>query len=1362
MSTNKSAAIRPVLKRGQFTEAPDTEVDYEFESPSQFFGHELNLVPAMSSVTAQRSFYTSKFFNQALPIHNGEAPLVQTLKDPKTGETFEEAIGPKMGAVIADDDDDGSTIVDVKPDYIKYKNKNGEEKTKNLYNNFAFNRKSVTGDTIVTIKRKNEVQETIKISDYTPGQDDYIWSIDTETYCGSWKKINGFLKHKNDKKLYKVYYKSGRTVSVTEDHSLITLNENAELVPILPKDVKLGYTRSPVVLSPSTNKIIKNTSYYWGVLAGLYLAEGCITNSNTICIAVKPKNRQQEIINLVRYLSNNKIYVYITSERVSFSDFLISSWLKAFCGQKSGNKFISDSIYTESSAFKLGLINGYMSGDGCLWLDTNNTIQLTAVTTSITLRDGLVKVLSSLGVFCTLFDAPRTYINENWNNGFGFRISNSFINKLDKWFFYKDREDKLLSFKKDIYRNSTFEMFNISDELIKSLYKDAKNCGISYKDKNKLYHARESGNVSKNALLDLGFITNRRLMNICKSNTCWDPIMEIKEIEHEDYVYDFCVEDSEMFAVNGGLIVHNTFLTNLPLVKPGDTIKKGQLLARSNYTNDKGVFNMGLNARIAIVPYKGWSYEDGVVISEDFAKKLASEHMYSFSQDFQSAADKKQTVTGKDHFASLFPKKFDTEKLKNINDDGVVKVGTIVKQGDPLILATKPRMVSSKDSELGRLSKYLGRTRTDASLKWEHEADGVVTDVVKTKNGWKVNVASIQPARPGDKVSIGRSGSKGTITKIIPQNLVPRTIDGKPVDVLFNPLGIPSRVNANLIYAMMLGKIAEKTGKTIKVPAFGKSTDKKWYDYVSELMKENGVTDTEPLYDPEKDRILDQPVTVGTDYIIKMHHTAESKYSARGLGSYSSDLQPLKGGTEGSFSKRFSGLEAGGLLSAGAYEFIKDAIHLRGQRNDDYWRAVRNGETPSLAKKSPFVWDKYLALMQGAGINTLQKPNGVLQASPFTDKQFEALNPKELENPYIVDLKTMKPVEGGLFDPANSLTGRWGKITLNEPYPNPGFEDAIASLLNIRKQDMYKIMTGAEQLGKFGTGTKALQKALASIDMEKMFNEAKEQFKHGPKSSKQKALNKMKYIKGLEKNELTPDALMITRIPVIPAKFRPYSAMGDTFIPGDVNELYKDVYQMRDAQKELQQELGEKEAIANSLNMYNSIKALYGFGESMNKKLKQRGVSGFMNKLVGGTSKFSFLNRSVTSTPDDFTGRSVIDVDPDLGMDEVGLPIKMAFTMFAPYIQQRLVQQGMNPAEAIKAVENKTDAAKKALENIVESRYVTISRAPAWHKYNMIGAKVKLHDSNNITVSPLYTKGMGADFDGDFQLGHVYMLIKKS
>lgn len=868
MSTIKPKT-REALKRGQFVEVNDDEVDYEFTSPSQFFSQNLTLLPMISTVQSQRQFYTDKFFNQALPLVHGEAPLVRALKDEKTGETFDSYVGNQAGVVRADDEDDGAVVTDITPDYIKYKTRDGKLKSKSLYNNFAFNRK--------------------------------------------------------------------------------------------------------------------------------------------------------------------------------------------------------------------------------------------------------------------------------------------------------------------------------------------------------------------------------------------------------------------------------TFINNTPVINKGDTIKKGQLLAKSNYTDKEGNLNMGINARIAVVPYKGWSFEDAVVISEDFAKRLASEHMYSMSQDFSSADERKNTTTNRDHFTSLFPKKFTKDQLVNIGDNGVVKVGTVVKKGDPLVLATRPRMVSSKDSDLGRLSKYLGKTRTDASLSWEHEADGVVTDVVQTKYGWKVNVKSEQPARPGDKLSIGRSGSKGTISKIIPQHLVPRTLDGRPVDVLFNPLGVPSRVNANLIMSMMLGKVADKTGKPIKVKSFN-NRDEKWYEYVENLMKEHNVTDVEDLYDPEKDRLLDNPVTIGNDYIIKMHHTAESKFSARGAGPvYTSDEQPARGGDEGLMSKQYSGLENNGILSAGAYEIAKDAIHLRGQKNDDYWRAVRNGETPTLAKKSPFVWDKYIALMQGAGINTIDRGNGILQASPFTDRQFSAMNPKELDNPYIVDLNTMKPVPGGLFDTSNSLTDRWGKITLNEPYPNPGFEDAIANLLDMKKSDMYKVMTGEKDLnGK--VGTKALHTALKSIDMDKMKDEAKQQFKHGPKSLKQKALNTMRYIKGLKSNGLTPDELMITMVPIIPAKFRPYSAMGDTFIPGDVNELYKDVFQMRNAQKQLEQELGSEEAMQNSMNMYASIKALYGFGDSLNKKIQQRGVSGFLDKLVGGTSKFSYLNRHVNAKPVDLTARSVIDVDPDLGMNEIGLPTRMAYTLFGPYIQQKLVQWGMSPAEAVEAI----------------------------------------------------------------------------
>lgn len=983
-----------------------------------------------------------------------------------------------------------------------------------------------------------------------------------------------------------------------------------------------------------------------------------------------------------------------------------------------------------------------------------------------------------------------------------------------------------------------------------------------------------------------------------------------------------------------------TFVTNIPTVKVGDKVKSGQVLAKTNYTNDNGDLAIGLNARVAVVPYKGWTYEDSLVVSQDFANRMASEQMYGFNQDKDDPDA--GLKTGKTHFTSLYPDKFNKNQLSNINDNGVIKEGSVVHKGDPLILSTKARVISSNDVELGRLSKYLKNTRNDASIVWDHDADGEVVDVVKNKNGWVVNVKSKTPIVPGDKIttlngnkcyhpdtevftkqgwkkiaditinddvaalfdanrflfnddkgkkrikkqqmlyakfvkpiattsyyyngvmcelntakaaycvtpnhrvfsranrrsrprweckdavelytlrsrriflSIDESNlsnnyttdnfdidftitkvndkaynissyegmvyccqvpglgviltrykgkiiwnGNSTISQVIPMNEMPRTLDGKPVDIVFNPLAWPSRVNAAAMYSLMLGKVAEKTGKRYILPSYNKSNES-WYDMVEKELKDNNLSDVEPLYDPLEDRVLDNPVVVGNDYFVKLHHLGESKLSGRSTGIYSGDLQPLKGGDEGAKSKRYSGLENAAIISSGAYNIIKDAIHLRGQKNDDYWRAVRMGETPHLSKSSPFVWDKYLAIMQGAGLNAVDKGNGIMQMSPFTDKQFERMLPVELENAHIVDLKDLKPVKGGLFDPAMSLTNKWGKITLTEPYPNPGFEDAITSLLGIKKSDMYEIMKGEKSLSKYGTGNMAIRKALADIDMDAMLKDSKEAFKSGPKSSKQKALNRMRYIDGLQRNGLSPDELMITRIPVLPTKFRPYSIMGDTFLPGDANELYKDVYQMNQVQKELKAELGNDSMRENAMNMYNSIKALYGFGDSMNRKLQQRGVSGFMDKLVGGTSKFSYLNRAVNSKPVDMSGRSVIEMSPDLTMDEIDLPNKLAYKIFAPYIQGELVKNGMKPKDAIKAIEERDEeTAGKALDIVMKKRPTWYSRAPSWHRYNVLGGWAKRHEGNNILISPVVSTGLTADNDGDAQVAHVYIAVKK-
>jgi hypothetical protein len=968
-----------------------------------------------------------------------------------------------------------------------------------------------------------------------------------------------------------------------------------------------------------------------------------------------------------------------------------------------------------------------------------------------------------------------------------------------------------------------------------------------------------------------------------------------------------------------------TMLTNYPLVKAGDKISRDKsknppILAKTNFTDNNGTLNMGLNARVGFVPYKGWSMDDAVVISEDFAKKMTSQHMYQYSE----ANDSKDIKTGKDHFKAFYPDKFNKEQMDKIDDNGVIKAGTVVNPGDPLIVSTRSRVVSSNDANLGRLSKYLKTTRLDSSQVWDHDTPGVVTDVVKTNDGYKVNVETFAPMQEGDKmcyhpdtevftedgwknitdiklgdkvvalttdlsgkpsgyklsdvieihkyklnndtlygyedehvaqlvtgnhncaincldkltyetanllsysskdeqfisvspdfdlnngndlkytfinknnvykaydycgevIGIGvnafshiiltryhnkpifsgnstRSGNKLTVSHILPQNEMPRTKDGKPLDVLFNQLGLVSRVNANMMYEAMLGKVAEKTGKKYKLPTFNKDSEK-WYDFVENELKKNNLSDVEHVYDPVIDRDLDQPIAVGNAYFLKLHHTSDSKLSSRGQGIYDQNEMPVKGGEEGMMAKRHSNLESNAILSSGAYNVIKDAIHLRGQRNDDYWRKVRMGQTPSLAKKSPFIWDKYIALMQGAGINAKRADNGdSIQATPFTDKDFALFNPVEIKNDGIIDFKNMKPISGGLFDPALTVGNRWGKITLDRPYPNPAFEDTIISLLGLKRSTFNDILAGKESLLKYGTGTKAIYNALSDIDIDKDLEQAKQDFKYGPKSKKQQALNRIMALDGLKNNRMKPEEFMITKVPVIPPKFRPYSIMGkDTFLPGDANELYQDVINMAHTQGEILQELGPDEADKNVPNVYKSLKALYGYGEPASRKLKQRGVSGFLQKLIGGTSKFSQWNRNVISKPVDFSARGVIDANPEISMDELGIPYEMGFEIYSPYIQRELVKRGLSPKDALQNIKDQTKMAKDALQAVVDGgRWITASRAPAWFKMGVLGFKPVFHEGKNILLPPVVSSGLGADFDGDCQWGHVFVCLRDS
>lgn len=795
-----------------------------------------------------------------------------------------------------------------------------------------------------------------------------------------------------------------------------------------------------------------------------------------------------------------------------------------------------------------------------------------------------------------------------------------------------------------------------------------------------------------------------------------------------------------------------TRITNFPQVKVGDKIKKGQLVASSNYTDKNGTTAFGVNARIGLVPYKGWSMDDAVVVSESFAKKMASDHMYTFSQP-----EDKGLQISRDKFVSTFGDKYTKDQLANIGENGVVKEGTILKKDDPILLAMKPRIISSTDSQLGTLSKYIKNTKQDASLKWDGDNDGVVTSVAKGKNGWVVNVQTFENLQPGDKLA-ERSGNKSTTSKIIPDSEMPYTEDGQPLDILLNPLGIPSRMNASLIMEMMLGKIAKKTGKPFKLSEF--RDDSNWLDFVEKKLKENNLTDTERVYDPKLQRFLDNPITVGNAYILKIHHTGRAGLSARNQGAYDSGWQqPLKGGDEGAHAKRLSGLEATSMLSAGAYNVLNDAMTLRGQKNDEYWRAVRNGQNPEMPRKSPFSWDKYLAVLSGSGLYAKEMTNGNLRLGPYTDKILEQQKPQEITLPEIVD-NEMNPVQGGLFDPMLSVGNKWGKITLDEPYPNPAFESAITSLLGITNKQFNAIIQGKEDLKNYGSGPQAIHKALKNVDTKQLELDAKETIKNGTKTKKPQAIKLLNVLEGIKRNELKPEDFMISAIPVLPPRFRPYAMVGDTFIPGDANELYKELIHVRDNVRDSKKVFDDKDLGDEKSALYNAIKAAYGFGEPVGKKLRDRKVSGFMSSLIGDTSKFSSWQRNVVSKPQDFTGSAVIDVDPDLGFDEMSMPNEMAWHLFAPYISQYMTRAGMSLEQATKEIKDRTPRAEQYLDKVMQDKVVFATRSPSWHKYNSLGFHAKRHEGKNILLNGLAETGMNGDHDGDKIMVHVPALPK--
>ncbi len=298
-------------------------------------------------------------------------------------------------------------------------------------------------------------------------------------------------------------------------------------------------------------------------------------------------------------------------------------------------------------------------------------------------------------------------------------------------------------------------------------------------------------------------------------------------------------------------------------------------------------------------------------------------------------------------------------------------------------------------------------------------------------------------------------------------------------------------------------------------------------------------------------------------------------------------------------------------------------------------------------------------------------------------------------------------------------------------------------------------MTEAPQIDPKFTGPEAIEAALASLDLDQLENEQREVIRLRKKTARPRAVRLLNIIQGLRKNNVTPKDLMIRQVPVIPPGFRPFSITGDTFIPGDANEMYRDLMEYKRVYEQQASIFGHQGAAPVYGDLVNAVRATYGYGESPNPKIRGRAVKGFFDVVVGTNPKTSFYQSKMIAKPVDTVGRGVIIPDADLDMDEVGVPEEMAWKLYANYIQRRLVTGGMSPAGALQHVKDRSPQARKALDDELVKRPVVITRSPAWHKFNVVGQRPKLVGGDAIRINTYITEGQNADFDGDTMSIHV-------
>ena len=792
-------------------------------------------------------------------------------------------------------------------------------------------------------------------------------------------------------------------------------------------------------------------------------------------------------------------------------------------------------------------------------------------------------------------------------------------------------------------------------------------------------------------------------------------------------------------------------------IKVGDQVVAGQNLGEINFSKG-GELAIGRNLKTAYIPYKGWNFEDAIVISDTASNKLSAEQGKKIVIDLEEVKISKKTfAVYQAGWVSRFGIAFN-----NLDSDGIIKKGAKIKYGEPLFVGLKKRTNSEGDYLTGLASKSLKSPYMAKIKTWEEDAEGEVVAVQKSGNRLTVVVKYHTKVKVGDKLA-NRFGGKGVVSLILPDDDMPRTKDGNPTEILLSPATIVTRKNPGQLFELATAKVAKKLGVPIQISNFG---DKDNLTLVKNLMAQENVSDKEELFDANGESLGN--IVVGPSYIMRLEKKTTENYSARsaagtppGNWHYDEDKRPVKSRGAGGGAKNVGSLTLYAMMSHNAKNFLRDAATYKGEKNDEFWRAYMLGH-PLPPPKVPFTTDKLMAMLRGAGIDA-KKEGSTLKLVPFTDKEIDTLSYGEIKEPkLLVSTKLgLKPEVGGLFDPAK--TGgpqgtKWSHIKLTEPIVNPMFQKPVAHLLDITEKELTQTM--AVQ------GGYSISKALAKIGRDKEISRLEELLKTEKRITyKNKYSRNLKYLKALKDMKLQPkDAYMLSKIPVLPPVMRPvYDVKQGELRVADPNYLYQDLIAHSDNLKEAKK-LGEELGLTADARrgMIKAVKVVQGLDSPESPHLKERKVEGFLKRIAGlGGPKTGFFHKKVISKAQDLSGRATIASGPNLNLDEAEIPKEMAWTLFSPFVMKNLTARGYKALDAFEQVSNKTPAAQVALEDEMTKRPIILNRAPSLHKFSVMSFKPKLGtDDKTIRIPNMVVKGFNADFDGNSVNSEVLIRFK--